>query len=124
MLGLMTKITDDDVGEVHVNGAIHKPVTESDREKLDKGIEISRGILVQAGVDPKSLYTSRIRGAHPGGTAGIGRVVNVDQETEISRLFVSDASVFPVSPGAPPVLTIIALSKRFSKKMVSEYLKG
>jgi len=67
MLGLMTKITDDDVGEVHVNSAIHKPVTESDRKKLDKGIEISRGILVQAGVDPKSLYTSRIRGAHPGG---------------------------------------------------------
>ena len=124
MLGLMTKIADDDVGEVHVNGAIHKPVTESDREKLDKGIKISREILVQADVDPKSLYTSRIRGAHPGGTAGIGRVVDVDQETEISRLFVSDTSVFPVSPGATPVLTIIALSKRFSKKVASEYLKG
>jgi len=109
---------------VHVNDVIHKPVTESDREKLDKGIEISREFLVQAGVDPKSLYTSRIRGAHPGGTAGIGRVVDVDQETEISRLFVSDASVFPVSPGAPPVLTIIALSKIFSKKVASEYLKN
>jgi len=59
----------------------------------------------------------------PGGTAGIGRVVNVDQETEISRLLVSDASVFPVSPGAPPVLTIVALSKRFSKKIAPEYLK-
>jgi len=124
MLGLMAKITDDNVGEVHVNGAIHKSVTESDREKLDKGIEISREILVQAGVDPKSLYTSRIRGGHPGGTAGMGRVVNFDQETEISSLFVSDASVFPVSLGAPPVLTIIALSKRFSKKVASEYLKG
>jgi len=109
---------------VHVNDVIHKPVTESDREKLDKGIEISREFLVQAGVDPKSLYTSRIRGTHPGGTAGIGRVVDVDQETEISRLFVSDASVFPVSPGAPPVLTIIALSKIFSKKVATEYLKG
>jgi len=54
----------------------------------------------------------------------MGRVVNVDQETEISRLFVSDASVFPVSPGTPPVLTVVALSKRFSKKIASEYLKG
>nr|MDO8043843.1 GMC oxidoreductase [Candidatus Baldrarchaeota archaeon] len=49
--------------------------------------------------------------------------MNVDQETEISRLLVSDASVFPVSPGAPPVLTIVALSKRFSKKIAPEYLK-
>ena len=47
MLGLMTKITDDDVGKVYVNDVIHKPVTESDREKLCKGIKISREILVQ-----------------------------------------------------------------------------
>jgi len=67
MLGLMTKITDDDVGEVYVNGAIHKSATESDKEKLDKGIEVSREIFVQAGVSPKSLYTARIRGGHPGG---------------------------------------------------------
>jgi len=72
---------------------------------------------LQAGVNLKLLYKTEVRAGHPGGTAGIGRVVNADQETEISRLFVSDASVLPRSPGAPPVLTIVALSKRFSKKL-------
>jgi len=121
-LGLMTKITDDDNGKIDVNGRLYKPVTKNDREKLDKGVEISKEILLQAGVNPKSFYTTRVRGGHPGGTAGMGRVVNTDHETEISRLFVSDASIFPKAPGAPPVLTIIAVSKRFSKKLVAEYI--
>ena len=122
MLGLMTKIADDDSGRVEVDGTIHKPVTRRDQEKLEMGVEISKKILSQAGADPKSFYVTRVRGAHLGGTAGIGRVVNTDFETEIHRLFISDASVLPSAPGAPPVLTIIALSKRFSKKLVSEYL--
>ena len=121
-LGLMTKITDEDAGSVEIDGTIHKPVTENDRKKLDVGEKISEEILLQAGVNPKLLYKTKVRAGHPGGTAGIGRVVNADQETEISRLFVSDASVLPKSPGAPPVLTIVALSKRFSKKLMSEYL--
>ena len=122
-LGLMTKITDDDSGKVKADGTLIKPVTENDRKKLNRGEEISKEILLRAGVKTNSLYTARVRGAHPGGTAGIGRVVNRDQETEINRLFVSDGSVFPKPLGMPPVLTIVALSKRFSKKLVSEYLK-
>lgn len=121
-LSLMTKITDDDVGRVEVDGKIHKPLTKKDRKKLVKGDKISREILLQAGASSKSLFNSKVVAAHPGGTAGIGRVVNTNQETEISRLFVSDASVIPKSPGLPPVLTIVALSKRFSKKLASEYL--
>jgi len=121
-MGLMIKIADDDAGRVNIDGTIHKPVTENDRKKLNKGEEISREILLQAGVTPDSFYTTNVRSAHPGGTAGIGRILNSDQESEIKRLFVSDASVFPKAPGAPPVLTIVALSKTFSKKLVSEYL--
>lgn len=121
-LGLMTKITDDDNGRVEADGTLHKPVTENDRKKLNRGDEISREILLRAAVNPNSLYTTRVRGGHPGGTAGIGRVVNKNLETEISHLFVSDASVFPKAPGTPPVLTLVALSKWFSKRLAEEYL--
>jgi len=121
ILGLMTKIMDDEVGRVDDNGAIHKPVTENDWKKLKMGVEISKKILTHAGADPHSVYVTHVRAGHPGGTAGIGRVVNADNETEINRLFVSDASVLPKAPGLPPVLTIIAISKRFSKKLASEY---
>jgi len=122
-LGLMTKIADESVGRVDADGTIHKPVTAMDRERLSKGVELAKEILFRAGANPKSIYTTRVRGGHPGGTAGIGRVVNRDQETEVSRLFVSDASTLPTSPGMPPSLTIVALSKRLSRKMLSEYLR-
>jgi len=120
LLGLMTKIRDDDSGRVDIDGTIHKPVTEKDRKKLNMGIEVSKKILSQAGAN--SFYVTKVRGAHLGGTAGIGRVVNRDFETEIHRLFISDASILPKAPGAPPILTIVALSKRFSKFLVSENL--
>ncbi|MCX6649779.1 MAG: hypothetical protein NTV61_10400 [Candidatus Bathyarchaeota archaeon] len=42
ILKLMTKIKDDDVGRVEVDGTIHKPLTENDRKKLEKGDEVSR----------------------------------------------------------------------------------
>ncbi len=64
------------------------------------GVEISKKILSKTGADPNTFYVTRVRAGHPGGTAGIGRVVNIDHETEISGLFVSDASILPKAPGA------------------------
>jgi choline dehydrogenase-like flavoprotein len=116
-IGIMTKTTDDDDGRIDPDGTIHKPVTENDRRKLDRGDQIAREILTKIGVEPSTLYTTGVRAGHPGGTAGIGRVVNTDLETEISGLFVSDASVLPTAPGLPPVVTIVALSKRLSKRL-------
>ena len=57
------------------------------------------------------------QGTHPGGTAAIGEVVNANLETEISNLYVCDASVLPTAPGLPPILTIIALAKRLAKSL-------
>jgi choline dehydrogenase-like flavoprotein len=121
-LGIMTKIKDDCVGRVNADGSIEKPVTANDSKKLNEGASITEKILTQAGAEPKSIYTSRAEGAHPGGTAAIGKVTNAEQETEISRLFVSDASVMPTAPGSPPILTIVALSKRLGKKLATEFL--
>ena len=60
---------------------------------------------------------SKLQGAHPGGTAAIGEVVNKDLETSIRNLYVCDGSVLPVSPGLPPILTIVALAKRLAKNL-------
>lgn len=119
VFGIMTKIKDDCLGRVNEDGSIEKSVTLSDYTKLNEGAFKAKEILIKAGVNPKSIVTTKPGGAHPGGTAAIGDVINEDQETEISRLFVSDASVLPTSPGLPPILTIIALSKRLAKKVVS-----
>ncbi len=114
LLGIMTKIRDESSGRVFEDG-VRKPVTVEDRRRIEKGVEVSREILIEAGARESSIYTTRVRGAHLGGTAPIGGVVNRDLETEIEGLFVGDASAFPSSPGEPPVLTIVALAKRLSR---------
>jgi choline dehydrogenase-like flavoprotein len=115
LIGMMTKIADEPAGRVHADGTISKPVTEKDRAGLREGSLISKEILVKAGADENSILVSKVQGAHPGGTAGIGRIVNTDLQTEVDNLFVCDASVFPTAPGLPPIVTIVALAKRLAK---------
>lgn len=116
-LGIMTKIADESIGKVNIDGRIEKPVTAKDKEKLKEGAAISREILIKAGAKPGSIFVTRARGAHPGGTAAIGEVVNSDLETEVKNLFVCDTSIFPISPGLPPILTIVALAKWLSRRL-------
>ena len=120
ILGIMTKIKDDYIGKVNRDGSIEKAVTANDLVKLNYGASIAKEILKKTGAYPDSIIVTKPRGAHPGGTAAIGEVVDENQQTRIKRLFVCDASVLPTSPGLPPILTIVALSKRFAK----EFLRG
>jgi choline dehydrogenase-like flavoprotein len=117
MLGVMAKTTDDRAGRVFPDGSVSKPVTDADWKRLRRGHELSREILERAGADPKSIRMSKVQGAHPGGTAAIGTVVDRDLRTKIDGLFVCDASVLPATPGMPPMLTIGALAKRLAKTL-------
>jgi len=119
-LGLMTKIADENSGKVYPNGRIHKPVTERDRKRLEHGAEISKNILIQAGADHNSIFTTKVRGAHMGGTAAIGKITDKNLETEIGGVYVCDASVLPSAPGNPPALTIVAIAKKLAFHLLSE----
>lgn len=116
-LGIMVKTSDDPVGVVHPDGSVSKPVTKADRRRLDEGAEVAGEILVAAGVKPDSLIVSKPQGAHPGGTAAIGVVVDTDLQTPVEGLFVADASVLPVTPGMPPLVTIGALARRLARTL-------
>lgn len=116
VLGMMVKIKDDSLGKIELR-SISKKITENDKLKLEKGNEIAKKILLKAGVNPKSLTLIKPRGAHPGGTIPIGKDVDKYHETKIKNLLVNDASILPESPGLPPILTIIAMSKRLAKNL-------
>lgn len=117
ILGIMIKIADEESGYVYPDGSVSKIVTNQDRERLNFGTVISKKILEKAGVDPDTFIETHPAGAHPGGTAAIGRIIDTNLETRINNLYVCDASVFPKAPGMPPILTIIALSKRLAKHL-------
>ncbi|MCC7557197.1 MAG: FAD-dependent oxidoreductase [Methanobacteriaceae archaeon] len=118
ILGLMVKIKDESSGRVEKDKII-KYNTLNDVKFLCEASAKAGTILLEAGVDPKTIVSTPPRGAHPGGTAPIGKVVNKNLETEIQGLYVTDASVLPKSPGLPPILTIIALAKRLAKHITN-----
>jgi choline dehydrogenase-like flavoprotein len=117
LVGIMTKIRDEEIGQVFPDGSISKGVTESDWEKLREGISLSKQIFNAMEIREKNIFVSRVQGAHPGGTAAIGEVVDRNLETETKNLYVCDASVLPRSPGLPPILTLVALAKHLGNHL-------
>jgi len=115
ILGMMVKIRDDDAG--FVGETVSKGVTARDTELLTGGASIAGVILEKAGADPGTFVTAPLRGSHPGGTARIGVTVDAHLETAVSGLYIADASVLPTAPGAPPILTIVALAKYATRRM-------
>lgn len=114
LLGVMVKSKDDNRGGVSDKERVSKKPTTGDMVRLKEGSGLAEKILLQAGVERRDIIFTAPRAAHPGGTAPIGDTVNSDLETVIRGLYVCDSSVFPSSPGAPPIVTIIALAKRLS----------
>ncbi len=116
-LGLMVKIADERSGEIRMDGTVHKKPTEADRSRMEAGKNIAKEILRQSGA--KNLTTTKIwRGAHPGGTAAIGEVIDNNLRVRGTKgLYVCDASMFPSAPGLPPILTITAVGKWLGKRM-------
>lgn len=115
VIGIMVKIADESNGKVNEGKTVEKTLTKRDLGLLKEGYEKSVEILIEMGVEQSSIVSTPIRGAHPGGTAAMGSVVNNNLETEIEGLYVADASVIPQAPGRPPILTITALAKRLAK---------
>ncbi len=118
LVGMMTKIVDESAGRVYPDGTFSKPVTARDQSRLDAGAALIKELLREIGTDPASFITSRAQGAHPGGTAAIGRVVDRHLQTRVEGLFVCDCSVLPEAPGLPPILTLVALAKRLARTLV------
>lgn len=115
-MGILVKIGDDAVGRVLADGTVSKGVTPGDRKKFEEGGIVAREILRKAGAaDDSIIKQGKIYGGHNGATAAIGELVNTDLQTDVSNLFVCDASVLPFAPGLPPVLTIMALARRLAR---------
>jgi choline dehydrogenase-like flavoprotein len=113
-LGVMIKLKDEVSGHIDQHGRISKGLTPADRQRLQKAEQIARQILLKAGCVPHALFLTPLRGPHPAGTVRIGDMLTADLETEISNLYVCDASVFPEALARPTVLTITSLAKRLA----------
>ena len=124
IVGFMVKIADEANGKLHEDGSAEKTLTVRDLNLLKEGYKKAVEILLKLGVAQESISSTAMRGAHPGGTAAIGVVVDSNLETRIKGLYISDASVIPQAPGRPPILTITAIAKRLSKNLLKSLDNG
>ncbi|WP_296789864.1 FAD-dependent oxidoreductase [uncultured Methanobrevibacter sp.] len=120
ILSIMVKTPDECKGYVHTDGFVRKENTIEDIRYLAEGVATAGFILEKAGVDPTTIGSTVYRGAHPGGTVQIGKALDSNLESEIPNLYVCDASVLPISPGKPPILTILALAKRLADYLINK----
>ncbi len=126
ILGIMVKVADPEAGlygKVNPDGSFHYRIEPEVRERLIRGGEIAREILLQADVAEASLMdTMRFpRGAHPSGTAKLGEVVGPElQVAGQDGWYVSDASVIPLATGTPPILTLVALNIFLAKLLAGK----
>lgn len=115
VIGLMLKFADTCIGTIDREGNIEKTLTKVDVDLIKEGYKKAVDVLLKLGVDKESIVATSLKGAHPGGTAAVGEVVDNNFECEIRGLYVSDASVIPEAPGRPPILTIVAIAKKVAK---------
>jgi len=115
-MGMFTKIADESRGWIKTNGKISKPMTDNDKKHMQMGNDLCKKILIKAGCEPDSISTCSMVGGHPGGSAAMGVVVDENFAVKkVKNLYVCDTSVFPRSPGSPPVLLLIAMAKKWSR---------
>lgn len=119
LMGIMTKIQDEVSGTLESKRfsiKIDKKLSQQDYGRLNRGDELAREVLKEAGA--KKFFTSPIRGAHPAGTNGIGRVIDNNlQVYDRENLYICDASILPKSLGTPLVLILMSFAKRLAKNL-------
>lgn len=121
ILPLMIKLADSERGSV-CNGRVDKRLTSHDREKLGEGIRLCREILRKCGAREDEVFLGTLNAGHPGGMLPLTSesAVSFHDARLPANLYVADASLFPGSLGNPPILTIVAMAKRVSRKCLAQ----
>lgn len=116
MVSLMIKMADTEQGSVS-QGKVSKELTLKDKAVLQHGVEDCREILLQMGAKEDEMILGTLNSGHPGGMLPLtaDEAESLHSPLLPHNLYVADASLLPQSLGLPPMLTLMALSKRIAK---------
>lgn len=114
---LMIKLADSNLGSINGNG-VKKYLTAVDTKRLMEGVEICKQIFYRLGIKDSKLFMGTLNAGHPGGMLPITEKESYTFHHDClpGNLYVSDATLLPRSLGNPPILTIVAMAKKISKK--------
>jgi len=87
-------------------------------QRLGQGVEICKQIFYRMEKKDRDIFLGTLNAGHPGGMLPLTeKEAYTFHHSHIpANLFVADATLFPHSLGNPPILTIVAMAKRISKK--------
>ena len=121
IVSLMVKLADENTGTV--NGSVRKSLTSLDRDRLAEGVELCTEILAKCGIAGEDTFLGTVNAGHPGGMLPLSanEAETLHSSGLPENLYVADATLFPHSLGNPPILTIMALAKRISKKCIEKF---
>ena len=119
-------VRDENVGEIRVDNQgkmiIHKPLTDQDNIRKNKGLDVIRKVLHASGAE--EIYESDLYfGLHLMGGCVMGVDATksvVDPEFRVhgeKTLYIADSSIYPNAPGINPALTIMSLGNRLANQL-------
>ncbi len=116
-LGIMIKIADRCEGSV-AKRSVEKTLAKTDLARLAEGLSSCYQIFRKMGIDESQTVLGIVNAGHPGGTLPLrGEETKTFHPSGLpSNVFVVDATILPTSLGNPPMLTIMAMAKRVSRK--------
>ncbi len=110
------KIRDGLGGGLQEDGRFHKSIKKEDLQKLEKGEQVARRILGNAG--GKRIFKSVTRAGQLGGVIRINEHLDNNLETECRHLHVCDGSVIPAAVKVPPTLSLVCLAKYLANRLM------
>jgi len=120
IFSLMIKLADSGTGAV-AGRRIATRLDNADHERLHRAVELCTEIFGRLGVPRRELFLGTLNAGHPGGTLPL--TAREASSLHPSRLpdnvWLADASLFPESPGGPPILTIMALARGVARRVAA-----
>lgn len=115
-IGVAVKVREGLGGEgLQANGRYYKKLKKEDFQKLAKGENAARRILLNAG--GKHVFKTRLSATQTGGTIRIKEHLDENLQTEYRNLHVCDGSVLPAGLTVPPTLPLICLGKYLANRL-------
>ncbi len=117
---IMVKLADAGSGTV-TGGRVRTRLEEADRARLSGAVELVTALFERLGVPERELFLGTMNAGHPGGTLPLeaSDAASLHPSRLPPNVWVADGSLFPESPGGPPILTIMALARRVAGRVAA-----
>ena len=116
LVSMMIKLADEESGSVSKIG-VDKTMSARDMANMKRAVATCRQILKRLGVPKSEHFLGTLNAGHPGGMLPLTAAEKdtLHDPSLPDNLYVADATILPEAMGNPPILTIMALSKKIAK---------